>query len=217
MDAGTGVAVVEEEQQVTPSSFPLAPQPGAVQRQFMGLITEEDARRIKKKWTGLTPEEALAVDLIAQDPSTDYTSSADFLRHWAYEGILAHMAAGFNVGEAVGESMKSLRRMRQHHYKLKIRGEFDEMFEVIEVALDDFTEAHDWDAIILQLSELDIFMVETQSISMSWASRFEEVIGRSRMVRLAVDELHSEWGSSDDDEKRKVAAQWTLWLETLQG
>lgn len=202
----------------TPSvrpTFPLAPQPGAVERQFTGLITEEDARRIRKKWTGLTPEEALAVDLIAQDPSTDYTSTADFLRHWAYEGIIAHMAAGFNVGESVGEAMRSLRRLRQNHYRLKVRGEFDEMFDVIEMALDDFTDSHDWDAIIIQLGELDAFLLETQKISMSWAARFEEGIGQSGPVRKAISELQDEWGRSDDGNHRKAAAQWAQWLETL--
>lgn len=210
----TGTAVVPEEVTRAEGTFPLEPQSGAVERQFTGLLTEEDAKKIRKKWVGLTPEEALGIDLIAQDPSTDYTSSADFLRHWAYEGILAHMASGFNVGKAVGESMRSLRRLRENHYRLKIRGEFDEMFDVIEQSLQDFTGSHDWKAIVLQLTELDAFVIETQGISISWASRFEEVIGQSRFVKQAVHELYNEWGSGTG-EQRKVAAQWIQWLESL--
>ncbi len=189
--------------------------PGAVLRQAMGMLTDEDSRRLRRKLVTVTPEEEMAADLIWQHPNTEYKSFTDFARHAIYELIMSHVNAGFAEGKATGETMGVMAMARDNYHRLKTRGEFAETFEQTEEALNDWTALADWKAIDRQLGTLDAFLRDTRPLSEKWAWRFEELVAKSTAVKRAIDGLHDAWRLSKDDELREKASHWTTWLEEL--
>lgn len=184
----------------------------AVKDTFSGKLTEEEARRLRRRTITLTEEEVMAVDAIVQHPLTDYTYFSEFVRSAVVQLAMAYVASGFPE-ESVSETVRALQESRRHSARLALRGQFQQNFSQSETALLDWTTNGDWDAIDRELVYLDGIVKSTQMLSTTWAFRMESIIVKSGAVKGAVTAMKDHWTRKKG--QREIARRWVEWLEAL--
>lgn len=184
----------------------------AVKDTFSGKLTEEEARRLRRRTITLTEEEVMAVDAIVQHPLTDYTFFSEFVRSAVVQLAMAYVASGFPE-RSVSETVKALQESRRHSARLALRGQFQQNFSQSEVALLDWTTNGDWEAIDKELTYLDGIVKSTHELSSAWAFRMESIIVRSAAVKGAIMAMKEHWTRKKG--QRETGARWVEWLEAL--
>lgn len=198
--------------------------PDPLDRQYVGVLADGDAKTLISRSYNTTKEEAAAVDRIVGSPLTLYISSGDFVRHAVFELLMAYEEANF-PDEYIPDMTSHFRHMRESAQRLRLRQEFNDILLVYETSLRDGMEVGDFDLILSTLEVLEGYLERTPDPH--WKHYLKRTVLRSTVMRAAIDAF-SEWANSREadvvlkpgerkarEKYQRAAERWSLWLEGL--
>lgn len=188
---------------------------GAMNRQYTGTLSDNDAKALVSRSYNTTKEEANAVDRIVQSPHTLYVSSGDFVRHAVFELLMAWQAAGF-PDDYNSDTIAHVRAMRDAADRLRLRQQFADIITTYESSLTEGLDTGDYDFIVSTLDTLQGYVDRTPEEH--WRHYVRRVILRSGVVKAAIEALHEAVDGGDPSVQQfaSAAEHWTLWLEGIE-
>ena len=197
----------------------LSKDPSPLQRQYVGTLADGDAKSLISRSYNTTKEEAAAVDRIVGSPFTLYISSGDFMRHAAWELLMAYEEAGF-PDDYLPDMVTHIKYMREEAQRLRLRQEFNDILLVYETSLRDGIDNGDYDFILSTLEVLEGYLTRTPDEH--WKHYLKRVVLRSGVIKQAIDAFY-DWSNSDETPLKKAerhkyqvaSEKWLLWLEGL--
>lgn len=186
----------------------------AIQRQYVGTLSDSDAKALVSRSYNTTKDEAAAVDRVVGSPLTWYISHGDFARHAIWELLQVYEQAGF-PDDYIPDVISHVRAMREAAQRLRIRQQFQDVITIYEASLTEGLDTGDFDLVEATLDTLGGYIDRTPDEH--WKNYVRRVILRSGIVKAGVEALHAavEGGTPGTRQYAKVAEFWTLWLEGI--
>ena len=186
-------------------------EPGStVPRQYMGTLSDRDAKSLITRSFNTTKEEASAVDMVVGSPLTMYVSHGDFVRHAVWELLRAYEQMGF-PNDYLPDITAHLKNMRESANRLRLRQEFSDILTVYETSLTDGLETGDYDLIDATFDTLEGYVTRTPDPH--WKHFLRRTILRSGVVKAAVDALYEV--ARDEVRYQRASERWQVWMEGL--
>lgn len=194
---------------VTPSAL-LPRNPGALDHQYQGNLSEKEARRLLTTTVRLDADVLTIIDEIVGNPSTEYQSRGDFIRHALMMLLNDWMEAGF-PRDYISDIVNRVREEKVNAHRLKMRQEFVDILAVYEQSLAGGSEVGDWNLVLETLARLQGYVDRTDDTY--WREHVRKVIAQSTVVQHTINSLYE--ASRERLDLKDAGELWQRWLESL--
>jgi len=178
-----------------------------VDRAFLGKLADvEKNAGLVRKTVAITRREELLIDIIVQDPRTEYNHIAEFIRHAISKLIEEWVKKGFD--KRLQEAYSTMRELRLHADQSRSRAELQEMMMQIEEDLDLSTKDGDWESVS---SLLGFFDQMVGNAPRPVRKNIRYMLHRSPSIRRAVYGLLAAGAAWEAQ-----ARSWADWFEALE-
>ena len=208
-----------EEGAQSPENFPLSLARidigAAIGRQYIGLPTDAESRRLVRKFFYITREVEALIDRLVQDPRTDYGQFSDFVRHAVHELLYAYYSELGYPDADIGKELDYEASIRSQSYRASRRADLREMIHRYDDELEEAITNIDWKYISEHLDMLDSWLKEAPTLQMEQA--IGGLIFQTPGIKRAIEALEK-WSVSEDRQLPKSvkeqAKRWEGWLES---
>ncbi|KKL83039.1 hypothetical protein LCGC14_1978800 [marine sediment metagenome] len=170
-----------------PTSFPLQQITAeALDRQYAGLPTEAEAKRLTKKYFSIPKELEALADLLVQDSRVLYRSFEDLARHALYELLKAYYDSGYPNSQ-LGAELEYEHGIRLQAYRAARRKVLTESMHQFDDELDAARRQGDWKYIVDHLGVVESWIKEAPTESVKHNIRASAV--QSLAIQAAVVSL----------------------------
>ncbi len=183
---------------------------GALQHQYQGNLSEKEARRLLTTTVRLDADILTIIDEIVGNPSTEYQSRGDFIRHALMMLLNDWMEAGF-PRDYISDIVNRVREEKMNAHRLKMRQEFVDILAVYEQSLSGGSEVGDWTLVLATLGKLQGYVDRTDDLY--WREHVRKIIAQSTVVQHTIGSLYE--ASRERKDLQEQAEYWQRWLESL--
>lgn len=177
---------------------------------FLGKLADsEKATGLVRKTVAITRREEMIIDLIVQDPRTDYQHISQFLRQAIADLIEYWLQRG--IDHRAKEAYNAMRELRFQADQARRRAEIQETLLQIEDELDLATRDGDWETVSRLLR---LFDQSLEGAPRPLRRNMRYTFYRSAPIRRAVYALLD--AGSADPETLALAQAWSDWFETVE-
>jgi Arc/MetJ-type ribon-helix-helix transcriptional regulator len=208
-DNRDGELMDREDNLLLPTAM-LPRNPGALRQQYQGNLSEKEARRLLTTTVRLDADILTIIDEIVGNPSTEYQSRGDFIRHALMMLLNDWMEAGF-PREYISDVLNRVREEKVNAHRLKMRQEFVDILAVYEQSLSGGSEVGDWSLVLETLARLQGYVDRTDETY--WREHIRKVIAQSAVVQHTISSLYE--ASRERKDLKEPGEYWQRWLESL--